>query len=102
MVCSCSKCTWQTADRLAGAPRGTKFVPHSIEDQVRLAYSTPTPHVGTLTSVFTFEFCSSGLALEQPPCPAKVYRPIDPRHPDIAELGTQTETTFLIRKAFAQ
>lgn len=50
MVGSCSKRTWQTADRLAGAPRGTKFVPHSIEDQVRLAYSTPTPHVGTLTS----------------------------------------------------
>lgn len=40
-----------------GAPR-TKFVPHSIEDQVRLAYSTPTSHV---------------------------YRPTDPRHPDIAE-----------------
>lgn len=44
--------------RRPGAPRGTKFVPHSIEDQVRLAYSTPTPHV---------------------------YRPTDPRHPDIAE-----------------
>jgi len=35
-----------------------KFVPHSIEDQVRLAYSNPTPHV---------------------------YRPTDPRHPDISE-----------------
>ncbi|CAJ1422577.1 unnamed protein product [Effrenium voratum] len=44
--------------RRPGAPRTTKFVPHSIEDQVRLAYNTPASHA---------------------------YHPTDPRHPDIAE-----------------
>ncbi|CAJ1336725.1 unnamed protein product, partial [Effrenium voratum] len=50
--------------RRPGAPRTTKFVPHSIEDQVRLAYNTPASHA---------------------------YHPTDPRHPDIAEPGAESE-----------
>eukprot|EP00435_Cladocopium_sp_Y103_P040024 s367_g10.t2 len=66
--------------RRPGAPRGTKFVPYSIEDQVRLAYSTPTPHV---------------------------YRPTDPRHPDIADsahiafqTGSTVYSTYIVSRTF--
>ena len=65
-----------------GAPRTTKFVPHSIEDQVRLAYNTPASHVGA-----SFAFVS----FHSMPFFRKAYHPTDPRHPDIAEPGAESE-----------